>query len=82
MILYLEESEAWSVMMLISAIATDSAQLSPKAKEAIKHWRSENKEGTPNLTQLTEDLSDALNLHADAKFKRRVKGARHETVRK
>ena len=81
MILYLEESEAWSVMMLVSAVATDGAQLSPKGKDAIKRWRSENKEGTKQLTDLTEALSEALNKQADAKFKRRVKGARHETVR-
>lgn len=82
MILYLEESEAWSVMMLVSAVASDSAELSPKAKDAIKRWRSDNKEGTQQLTELTEALSEALNKQAEGKFKRRVKGARHETVRK
>lgn len=82
MILYLEESEAWSLMMLVSAVATDSAELSPKGKEAIKRWRSDRKEGTEQLKELSDALSEALNQQADAKFKRRVKGARHETVRK
>jgi hypothetical protein len=82
MILFLEESEAWSLMMLISAVAADNADISPKAKDAIKRWRSEHKEGSPQLAELSDALSEALNKQADQKFKRRVKGARHETVRK
>jgi hypothetical protein len=83
MILILEESEAWSLMMLVSAVAMDNADISFEAKEAIKRWRSDRKEGTPELTALTDALSDALNLQADDKFKRRVKNrGRQETVRK
>ena len=42
-------------------------------------------EGVPGLgkTYLIRTLSEALNLQADAKFKRRVKNrGRHETIRK
>ncbi len=82
MILFLEESEAWSVMMLVSAVAMDNADISEKSKTAIKRWRSDRKEDTPDLAELTDTLSDALNKHADQKFMRRIKGARHETVRR
>ncbi len=83
MILFLEESEAWSIMMLVSAVAMDNADISTEAKDAIRRWRSDRGEGSPELTKLTDALSEALNKHADQKFTRRVKsGGRQETVRK
>ena len=83
MILYLEESEAWSIMMLVSAVAADNSDISTKATNAIKRWRSEHGEGSPQLAALTDALSETMNKHADQKFMRRVKsGGRQETVRK
>lgn len=84
MIVLLEEAEAWSLMMLVSAIAIDNADLTPEGKEAIRKWRSDRREGSPMLAKLTEDLNLAINQHLDKKFLRRVKmrGNRAETVRK
>jgi hypothetical protein len=83
MIVMLEEPEAWSLMMLVSAIAADNAELSNEAKEAIRKWRGERREGTPSLAKLTDDLNKALNSHIDAKFLRRVKSKGwYETVKK
>lgn len=83
MILYLEPPEAWSVLMLVSAVAIDNADLSEEGKEAIRRWRSERGEGSPELETLTEELSQALNAHIDEKLMRRVKNrGRYETVRK
>ena len=83
MILFLEETEAWSIMMLVSAVAADNSEISAKAKDAIKRWRSDNGEGSPGLAALTDALNEAMNKHADQKFMRRVKsGGRQETVRK
>jgi hypothetical protein len=83
MIVMLEEPEAWSLMMLVSAIAVDNAELSPEAAEAIRKWRSDRPEGSPQLGKLTEDLNKALNSHIDAKFLRRVKSKGwYETVKK
>ncbi|GAB4337292.1 MAG: hypothetical protein Kow0010_25420 [Dehalococcoidia bacterium] len=83
MILYLEPAEAWSILMLVSAVAIDNADLSEEGKEAIRRWRGERGEGSPQLEALTEELSQALNAHIDAKFMRRVKNrGRYETVRK
>ena len=83
MILYLEPAEAWSILMLVSAVAIDNADLSEEGKEAIRRWRGERGEGSPQLESLTEELSQALNAHIDAKFMRRVKHrGRYETVRK
>lgn len=83
MILYLEPAETWSILMLVSAVAIDNADLSDEGKEAIRRWRGERNEGSPQLEALSEELSQALNAHIDAKFMRRVKNrGRYETVRK
>lgn len=84
MIVLLEEPEAWSLMMLVSAVAVDNADLTEEGKEAIRRWRSDRAEGTPMLAELTDELNDGLNAHLDKKFMRRVKtrGMRSATVRK
>ena len=83
MIVMLEEPEAWSLMMLVSAVASDNAELSNEAKEAIRRWRGDRPEGSPALGKLTDDLNKGLNSHIDAKFLRRVKSKGwYETVKK
>ncbi len=84
MIVLLEEPEAWSLMMLVSAVAIDNADLSEEAKEAIRRWRSDRPETSIDLQKLTDALNKAMNGHIDAKFMRRVKlsGGRADTVRK
>jgi hypothetical protein len=83
MIVLLEEPEAWSLMMLVSAIAVDNAEISEKGKAAIRRWRTDRNEGSPALEKLTDDLNKALNAHLDAKFFRRVKNKGwYETVKK
>ena len=83
MIVMLEEQEAWSLMMLVSSVAIDNAELSNDGKEAIRRWRSDTATGTPALDKLTDALNKALNAHLDAKFLRRVKGKGwYETVKK
>ncbi len=82
MIVMLEEPEAWSLMMLVSAVAIDNAELSNEAKDAIKRWRTDRREGSAELGKLTDDLNKGLNAHLDAKFLRRVKSkGRYETVK-
>jgi hypothetical protein len=83
MIVLLEEPESWSLMMLVSAVAIDNAELSFEGKEAIRRWRSDHQEGTPELEALTEVLNERLNSAIDAKLMRRVKSkGRYETVRR
>ncbi len=83
MIVLLEEPESWSLMMLVSAVAIDNADISFEGKEAIRRWRSEHQEGTPLLAELTEALNDRLNAAIDEKFTRRVKSkGRYESVRR
>jgi hypothetical protein len=83
MIVLLEEPEAWSLMMLVSAVAIDSADISEAGKEAIKRWRSDRPESSPEMQKLTEDINKALNAHLDTKFLRRVKNRGwYETVKK
>ena len=83
MIVMLEEPEAWSLMMLVSAVAVDNADISDAGKEAIRRWRSDRPEGSSELQALTDDLNKALNSHIDSKFLRRVKSkGRYETVKK
>ena len=84
MIVLLEEAEAWSLMMLLSAIAIDNADLSLEGKEAIRRFRSDCREGSSSLEKLTDDMNLAINSHLDKKFVRRVKsrGGRAESVRK
>ena len=83
MIVLLEEPESWSLMMLVSAVAIDNAEISFEGKEAIRRWRSEHPEGSPELEALTEVLNDRLNAAIDEKFMRRVKSkGRYETVRR
>jgi hypothetical protein len=84
MIILLEEPEAWSLMMLATAVAVDNADLSEEGKEAIRRWRTERREGSELLAELTEDMNVAMNSHIDAKFVRRVKtrGKRAETLRR
>ena len=84
MIVLLEEPEVWSLMMLASSIAVDNADLSDEGKEAVRIWRSELREGSPLLADLTDKINDALYGHLDEKFTRRVKtrGKRAESVRR
>lgn len=83
MIVLLEEPEAWSLMMLVSAVAIDNADISEEGKEAIRRWRGERRENSPELDELTDALNEAINSHLDQKFTRRVKNrGRFETVRK
>ena len=84
MIVLLEDPEAWSLMMLVSAVAIDNAEISEEAKDAIKRWRSDRNEQSKELQQLTENLNVAMNAHLDAKFMRRIqtRGKRTEVVRK
>lgn len=83
MIVLLEEPEAWSLMMLVSAVAIDNADISEEGKEAIKRWRSDRAEKTPELADLTDALNDALNQHIDEQLSRRVKHlGRYQKVRK
>jgi hypothetical protein len=83
-IVLLEEPETWSLLMLVSAVAIDNTDLSPEGKEAIRKWRSEQREGTAGLQALTDELNTAMNSHLDAKFLRRVQlgGGRSATVKK
>ena len=83
MIVMLEEPEAWSLMMLVSAVAVDNADLSDDGKEAIRRWRSDRPEGSPALAKLTDDHNKAIHAHHDAKFLRRLKSKDwYETVKK
>ena len=83
MIVLLEPPEAWSLMMLVSAVAIDNAELSEEGKEAIRAWRTERNEKSPELAALTDALNERLNAHIDQKLMRRVKNrGRYETVRK
>jgi hypothetical protein len=84
MIVLFEEPEAWSLMMLVSAVAIDNAELSEEAKDQIRAWRTQRNEGSPELKDLAEDINVALNSHIDSKFIRRVKsrGKRAENVRR
>lgn len=83
MIVLLEEPEAWSLMMLVSAVAIDNADLSAEGKDAIRRWRSDHAEGSPELAELTEALNERINAAIDAKLTRRVKSrGRYETRRR
>ena len=83
MIVLLEEQESWSLMMLVSAVAIDNADISFEGKEAIRRWRSDHQEGSPELEALTEALNGRLNSAIDEKLMRRVKSkGRYETVRR
>lgn len=83
MIVLLEEPEAWSLMMLVSAVAIDNADISEEGKDAIRRWRSDRNETSAEMVKLTDDLNKAINAHLDAKFLRRVKNrGRYETVKK
>jgi hypothetical protein len=83
MIVLFEEPETWSLMMLVSAIAIDNAGLSEEAKEAIRRWRSDRNEASPDIAAMTDAINKALNKHLDAKFTRRVKQRGwYESVRK
>jgi hypothetical protein len=72
-IVLLEEPEAWSLMMLVSAVAIDNADISEEGKEAIRRWRSDRPEKSPEMVQLTEELNQAINANLEAKFFRRIK---------
>jgi len=84
MIVLLEEPEAWSLMMLVSAFVVDNADLSAEGKEAIRRWRSERPEDSAPMQKLTDAVNTSLNRHIEASFMRRVKmsGGRADTVKK
>jgi hypothetical protein len=83
MILLLEPPEAWSLMMLATAVAVDNADLSPEGKEAIRRWRSDRPDTSDEMAALTDAVNKAINAHIEAKFFRRVKSTGwYETVKK
>lgn len=83
MIVLLEPTEAWSLMMLVSAVASDNAEISHEGKEAIKRWRSDRPETSTEMQQLTDAMNEVLNKHIEEKFMRRVKsGGWYATVKK
>jgi hypothetical protein len=83
MIVLFEEPETWSLMMVVSSVAIDNAEISEEGKEAIRKWRNDRRETSPEVETLTIDLNKALNAYLDAKFMRRVKNRGwYETVRK
>ena len=82
MIVLLEEPETWSLMMLVSAVAIDNAEISEEGKEAIKRWRSDRNEQSQQLKGLADGVNAAINAHIEAKFMRRIKSrGRYETSR-
>ena len=82
MIVLLEEPEAWSLMMLVSAVAIDNADISNEAKEAIRRWRADHAEASEPMAKLTDAVNRAINSHLDAKFLRRIKSRGwYETAR-
>jgi hypothetical protein len=83
MIVLFEAPETWSLMMLVSAIAIDNADISDEGKEAIRRWRSDRNEASSELGEITDALNKALNVHLDAKMLRRVKSRGwYETAKK
>lgn len=81
MIVMLEEPEAWSLMMLVSAVAVDNAEISNEAGKPSRSGGA-TAASSPELAKLTDDLNKALNAHLDAKLLRRVKSkGRYETVK-
>jgi hypothetical protein len=84
MIVFLEDPEAWSLMMLVSAVAIDNADISEDGKAAIRRWRSAHPETSPETSQITDEINKAINARVDAKFMRRIKttGGRADTVKK
>ena len=62
MIVLLEEQESWSLMVLVSAVAIDNAEISFEGKEAIRRWRSDHQEGSPELEALTEMVREEMPL--------------------
>ena len=83
MIVLFEEPETWSLMMLVSSVAIDNAEISEEGKEALRRWRGERVEASPQIEKLTEDVNKALNAQLDRKFMRRIKSRGwYETVRK
>ena len=84
MIVFLEDPEAWSLMMLVSAVAIDNADISEEGKDAIRRWRSERPETSSEVSALTDEINKAINARVDAKFMRRIKtsGGRAATVKK
>lgn len=82
MIVTLEPVDTWSLLMLTSAVAIDSTDISEEGRAAIRKWRSAWADGSPELAQLTDDINDAINAHVDAKLLRRIKSrGRYETAR-
>jgi hypothetical protein len=73
MIVLLQEPEAWSLMMLVSAVAIDNADISDEGKEAIRRWRSDRNEKSEELKELADSLNVAMNAQIDSKLIRRVK---------
>ena len=57
MIVLLEEPEAWSLMMLVSAVCIDNAGISDEGKEAIRRWRSDRNESSPEMAALTQAVA-------------------------
>lgn len=69
----LDETEAWSVMSLITSLVVDQVELSDDGVKAIREWRTALEEGSPEMLAFAEGLNEALGNKIDDEMRKTIR---------
>jgi hypothetical protein len=69
----LEPDETWSIMTLVVAQVLDQTELSDEGKAAVRRWRSDHKDGTAEMADLTVSMNEILGTTLDEKTTRLIR---------
>ncbi|HUF52420.1 MAG TPA: hypothetical protein VMR52_01445 [Dehalococcoidia bacterium] len=71
--LRLNQDEAWSLMMLVTAHAIDNGGLSTAGKEKIRQWQRSHAEGSAPMIELAGEINHSLGAYFEESTNRLVK---------
>lgn len=69
----LDQDEAWSMMTLLAAHATDNAGVSTAGKSKIRQWQRSHAEGSAPMKNLAEEINGALGAYFEESTNRQVR---------
>lgn len=71
--LRLDQDEAWSLMMLVTAHAIDTSGVSQAGKQKIRQWQRNHAEGSPAMKELAVEINQALDSYLEESTNRQVR---------
>ncbi len=68
-----DEEETGSIMSIVVSQILDQIELSDEARATLQQWRTERKEGTTELADVTVTLNESLGTVLDEKTTRLIR---------